>query len=434
MPMNWPSCCIRRAERVLAIALLLLAGLGLSGCQTARQPANLKARSLADGVEAVLYLYIGVRDNSVDIEERRRDFNKTFETLEQEFRQVNPRTHFVVQLYPEDSLLRELAHRNASGLGPDLLLVSNRTALRLAKAGLTQPPKDVGDMLQKLDPSIVQRASLRNPPRLAGVPIAQSAQLACFNTARLPRVPTTVDELLAISAGGHPVGLSLNPAALYWSAGALGANEALLQAGLHRPLTAQQQQAVLTWTTWLWEAATQQNVTFYGNQELLLRALENGQVDWISCPSTDLQRLQRVLGARLGVAPLPDGPVHTASPINELTVLALGVNSSGRQRKAAEAFARFAINPLVQRTLTVNMREVLPVNRHVSVPSESSMVLKAMLRAQQQSKQADAMAALFHLQNRQLGHTESVITKLVFGESTPEATARQLIQDLQNQP
>ena len=59
---------------------------------------------------------------------------------------------------------------------------------------------------------------------------------------------------------------------------------------------------------------------------------------------------------------------------------------------------------------------------------------RAMLRAQQQSKQADAMAALFHLQNRQLGHTESVITKLVFGESTPEATARQLIQDLQNQP
>jgi len=428
MPMNWRSFSIRKAE-VLAAALLLL----LSGCQ-ARQAAPPRGGNGQEGLEAVLYLYVGVHDNTFDLDGYRRDFNQTFRALEQQFRQVNPRTQFVVQLYPESSLLRELAHRNASGLGPDLLLVTNRMALQLARAGLTRTPQLTPELRRELDPATLSRASLHNPRRLASLPIAQKAQLACFNSSRLQQVPTTLQELLAISANGNTVGLALDPPGMFWSAGALGANEALQLAIARRPLNRDQQQAVVRWTRWLQDAATQQKVTFYGNQDLLLEALSSGQLDWISCHSTDLQRLQRRLGSKLGVAPLPDGPGGQASPINELTVIALGVNSSASQRQAAEAFAHFALNPLVQRNITVSLREVLPVNRFVTVPAESSMVLKAMLRAQQQSRQTETIAALIHLNDRRVQQTQGLITQLVFGESTPEITAQRLVRSLQSQP
>jgi len=429
MPMNWRRCCIRKAAALAAALSLALLG----GCM-ARHSAGPQGTKLPQRVDTVLYLYAGVRDDATDLGSHRRDFGQILEAIEAEFRQVNPSVHFVVQLYREGDLVQELIHRNASGLGPDLLMVSNSTALKLARAGLTRAPALTPELRRDLDPATLSRASLQHPTRLASLPVVQKAQLACFNAARLPQAPTTLQELLAISAGGNAVGLALDPTGLFWSAGALGATEALQQATARRPLNPEQQQAVLRWTRWLQAAATQQKVTFYGNQDLLLEALANGQLDWISCRSSDLHRLRRRLGPKLGVAPLPDGPDGQASPINELTTLALGVNSSASQRRAAEAFAHFALNPLVQRNITVSLKEVLPVNRFVTVPAESSIVLKAMVRAQQQSRTAEAFASLVHLNDKRVVLAQALITRLVFGESTPELAAQRLIQTLQRQP
>jgi maltose-binding protein MalE len=424
--MNWPRFSTRKAEAFVAALLL---GVALGGCQ-ARESLQHSAADVLGGVDEVLYLYVGVRDNAFDIDGHRRDFSSTFRALEQQFRSVHPRKHFVVQLYPEKSLLRELTMRNANGLGPDLLLVTNRTALQLASAGLTRPPQLPARAREAFDPWVLQRASLANPPRLAGIPVARKAQLACFNTSRLPQSPTTLDELLAVSASGKGVGLTLDPAGIYWSVGALGANEAVLRAVAGQPLTLEQRDALLGWTRWLQKAAIQQKVTFYGNQEVMLEALATGQVDWISCHSIDLERLRRRLGSRLGVSALPDGPQHMATPVNELTVIALGVNSSPQQRRSADAFALFATNPLVQRNITVSLREVLPVNRFVNVPAESSMVLKAMLRAQQQAKDSESITALIHANDLRVERFQGLITRLVFGESTPEQTATHMIQAL----
>jgi hypothetical protein len=62
------------------------------------------------------------------------------------------------------------------------------------------------------------------------------------------------------------------------------------------------------------------------------------------------------------------------------------------------------------------------------------MVLKAMLRAQEQSRQAGSIAAAIHLNERRMQQTQGLITRLVFGESTPEITAQRLIRTLQGQP
>jgi len=426
--MNWLRCCIPKPELVAAALLLVL-----SGCQP-RQPANHGSATVQEGKDTVLYVYVAVRDNTSDLSVNRRTFYQTFKAIEQQFRQVNPRTHFVVQLYRESTLLKEVSHHNASGLGPDLLLVSNRTALQLAQAGLTRSPHLTPELRQVMDPATLSRASLNHPNRLASLPVAQKAQVACYNRERLQQVPTTVQELLAISASGNSVGLALDPADIFWSAGALGAIEALQQAMERRPVSPAQQQDLVRWTRWLQDANTQQRVTFYGNQEALLEGLASGQLDWISCQSTDLLRLQPRLGSKLGVAPLPDGPNGLASPVNELMVMALGVNSSATQRKAAEAFAHFALNPLVQRNITVSLKEVLPVNRFVTVPAESSMVLKAMLRAQEQSRGAEKVVSMIRLNDNRMHKTQALITRLVFGESTPEVAAQDLIRTLQTQP
>jgi maltose-binding protein MalE len=428
MPMNWPRFCIPKAE-VFAATLLLV----LSGCQP-RQSANNGRANVQEGEDAVLYVYVGVEDNAYDFNGYRRNFNEAFNRIEQQFRQVNPHTHFVVQLYRESALLNELSQRNATGLGPDLLLITNHTALKLAQAGLTRSPHLTPELRRVIDPATLRRTSLHNSNRLASLPVVQKAQLACFNRTRLQQVPTTVQELLAISASGNSVGLEVYPPGIFWSAGALGAIDALQQALLRRPLNPEQQRALVRWTRWLQDANTQQKVTFYSNQSALLEGLSSGTLDWISCHSTDLLRLQQRLGSKLGVAPLPDGPDGQASPISELTVLALGVNSSPGQRKAAEAFAHFALNPMVQRSITLSLKEVLPVNRFVNVPAESSMVLKAMLRAQQQSRQSESIVSLIRLNDQRMLKAQGLITRLVFGESTPEATAQGLIHTLQTQP
>ena len=112
-------------------------------------------------------------------------------------------------------------------------------------------------------------------------------------------------------------------------------------------------------------------------------------------------------------------------------MIAFGQNSSPQQRRAAEAFAHFSLNPLVQRNITLGSQEVLPVNRFVDVPQEGSQQLKAMLHSQAQSRQAEQITLLIHLKDPRIAAVQTKLTELVFGESTPIKTANGVIEVLE---
>ena len=155
---------------------------------------------------------------------------------------------------------------------------------------------------------------------------------------------------------------------------------------------------------------------------------------WIPCRSTSLPRLRRRLGQALGVSALPDGRYGQASPVNRLRVLALGTSSSAMGHQRALAFSKYAVNPLVQRELSMGSQTVLPANRFVKVPTSSSTVLAAMVQAGQQGSQINEMVAMLHSNDPRIHTNEHLITQLVFGEITPSEATNRMIDVLQSTP
>ncbi len=348
----------------------------VAGCQVQRP-------KIVQQLRGTLYIAVGINDEALDSElqsEVRRRMNQ-LQTL---FRTLHPHVRLAVQVYPEANLPLELAVRDLAGLSPDLLVVNEATAQSLAHAGLIRPIRLPASITDQLDAVSVERTRLPDG-RLVGVPLDLQPQLACFDRRRLARSPATIDELVAESARGLEVGLSLDAASLAWTLGPLGAIDSVNAAMGGATVTPAMRQRIGHWLGWLYATDQQEHITIFPTQSLLAEQLMRGELDWISCRSISLQRLRTKLGKHLGVAPLPSGPYGTASPITEERLLAFGRNSSEGQRRLAEALARFAISPLRQRDLIQQGENVLPVNLRVTPPVEASEEMAAMVAARQQS-------------------------------------------------
>jgi hypothetical protein len=226
----------------------------------------------------------------------------------------------------------------------------------------------------------------------------------------------------------------MDPFNLLWSAGSLGAIPALEGLIRRQPLSAEQEYGLMQWLAWLQNAGGQQRITFFGNQQTTDAEFMAGRLAWIPCRSTMLPQMRRSLGGDLAVAPLPDGPDHRASPVNRLRVLALGRHASASGRQRALAFSRYGVNPLTQRNLTLGSQTVLPANRFVTVPVQSSQVLSTMADAAEEGLQANALLALMHGNDNRLPRLQTLLTQLVFGETTPTAARAQLERILSKTP
>jgi hypothetical protein len=411
----------RRRDRLLSLlgGLALLAPLG--GCTTGRQWPN------------VVYVAIGANKDQLITAELKQAFQDQWMKVGARFRQIHPDTHFQFGIYPEDEMVEVMRRRSRSGLAPDLLLVNGDTALRLRQAGLVDPFPVHKEQLAIFNEEEVRR--LRSPDgQLAGLPVLVQTQLSCFNRQRLSEPPATLQELLNATANGHPMGLSLDLYYLFWIVGSTGALPAMDRAVLGHSLNPADRQALTGWLAWMQNASNQQRVSIFPDHPTAEAEFKAGRLDWIPCRSTVLPQLRRVMGSALGVAPLPDGVGHRASPINRLRVLALGRSSSAAGRRRALAFSYYSVNPLTQRSLTLGSQTVLPANRFVTVPVQSSQVLAAMVTAANQGLQANSLVTLVHTNDPRIPRVQTLLTELVFGERNPEGATTELIEILQARP
>lgn len=396
----------------------MVGGLGLAGCSTLPQ------------VPVMLTIGVGVdHDQTINVD-LQQEFSDRLRRLERSFRRLDPHVHFRFSLYPEEELIGVMQRRKRSGLEPDLLFVTSLTAQKLQRAGVTVPYPLTPQLRQRFDPAVM-RMTLLPDGGLSGLPELQQLQVSCFDRHRLPQAPTTVDALLKASAKGVPVGLALANGNLYWTMGSLGALPAVERLLRGEPAGAAERQAIGRWLAWLADASLQQRVAFYERQDLAESELVAGQLAWIPCRSTALPRLRRLMGNRLGVAALPDGPDGLASAVNQIRVLALGSTSSKRARQAALAFSSFTVNPMVQRTITLGSYTVLPVNRHVSIPVSSSRTLAALVRARDQGRQSERLLPLLSSVDPRPARVEELIMSLVFGGVKPEDATTRMIRILQ---
>jgi hypothetical protein len=376
-------------------------------------------------------VFIGVeisRDTPIDA-----DLQKVVRTrlgaLQEAFQHLHPAVRLEVLVLPEERLLGEVRRRSRSGLAPDLLLLNGDTANRLHRQGLTEPWDLPSPETDQLDPRVIARVRV-SPEEVFALPQSLQPQLACFDRARLQRSPATLDELLAASSQGQRFGLPMDLLNLAWTLGALGALDSMAEVLADEPVTPLTRSRIAGWLLWLRSADLQQRITLTLSQRELIRRFQAGEIDWIACRSSDIDRLRDTLGNRLGLAPLPDGPAGPASPISRLRVLALGLNSSPAQRRAAQALTSFAVNPQMQRALTLHTRELLPVNRNVPVPVSSSRDLAALVAAQRQSEASPALEALTQPGARFERQANRILTRFHYGELDTTAAADALIEAL----
>ncbi|MCP9799331.1 extracellular solute-binding protein [Synechococcus sp. RedBA-s] len=354
-----------RAPRILKLGCTLTLLLGLGGCSNGFLPDT-------------LFIYV---ENESDLSRQAEigDSHEAVLQLLKDFEQVNPGVRIQVQYFPSEAIVPATALRNARALGPDLLVTRLFTALQLHEQNLTAPVSFPGKRFDEIHNRFLSRFRLANNQFLA-VPLLAEAQLACFNKRRVPVPPTSLDELIALSAKGMRVGLPLSAPDLYWTTSgseAKGSLNALLEsdnsnAAAPTRLDAVEQRQLRGWLNWLDDANQQLNVEFAEDVIELRDRLGKGERDWISCHSLWLGLLGRQLGSSLGVSQLPGRAGQPATTLTHLKVWSFGEHSSPRQRQLAKAFVLFTLNPVNQRRLMLDVPGSLPVNRQVLIPTKSS--------------------------------------------------------------
>lgn len=412
-----PLDACRRALALLASCSLT--AFSLAGCNGGLPPPT------------PLHIALGTNSDQRLDNEFREDFQERLGLLERGFLRIHPDTILQLAIYPGDQLIAAMQRRSRAGLEPDLIFVNADTAVKLLNAGVVDPYPSSPEQLRSFDPTLLDR--VRDPQgRLAGLPLLVQTQLSCYDRRQIPEAPRSLDDLLRLSASGVAIGLSVEPIQLVWTAGSLGAIPALIQALRGQTLTAATREALIRWLDWLKLASGQQHVMFFSSQQEATAEFLAQRVAWIPCSSINTAVLRLHLGANLGVAPLPNGAnQQQAAALNRVRVIALGRHSSAKARRLALDFVRFSANPLTQRSMTIGSLTVLPANRLVSLPLQSSQQLQAMQIAAEQGQQTNPLAALIRSDDSRIPQMQTLLTRLVFGEANPVETADALLPVLE---
>ena len=408
--------------RARLAASVVLFSLLISGCSR-----------LGNELPVMLYLALVIDQDSMIETATQADFRRRIDLVVGDYRKINPNVNVQVALYRRADLIGELQRRNASDLGPDLVITDAPQAKQLITAGLTEALPKTEFKRQHTEESLWERVKLEDG-RIAAQPMVIYPQIACFNRTVVKEPPTTLQALLQEGAAGARVGLPVNFSELLWTSGSLGALQSLGRAESGSRTSDEDITAILGWLTWLQRASAQRNITFFQDQGQLQNLLKQGELDWVSCNSNSLIRLGSEMGEKLGVSALPRGPAGAPSPVNSVRVLALGANSSARQRKVALNLARFITNPMVQRNLSLQSLAFLPVNPSVALPVKSSKTLATLVQSRADSAEHEMELAQIahHPELASIG--SQTLVQLVFGTKTPRASTNSLLEALEKQP
>ena len=200
---------------------------------------------------------------------------------------------------------------------------------------------------------------------------------------------------------------------------------------------AAQRQDLLRWLSWLRESSLQARVDLASGPQELTIGLESRRLSWIPCFSPLLQRLNRTMGAHLGVSPLPSGPGGPPSPFISSRVWALGTDSSATQRRLALQLAEMSLDPMLQRAITLNGRFTLPTNRFVPIPVASSGQLAALATGLEQFRQTAWSGTVSFSQDSiatVMPAIEAVINQVMLGILTPAEGTEQLLHMERRRP
>ena len=353
---------------------------------------------------------------------------KISQDFQQQLKEMQPGIMLHPSIYPEESLERALKVQTNSGLGPDLVIADSNQALSLLALGLIDPIKLTKERQNLINPAALERVKTATGS-LAGQPISQYLQLACIDKRKLKKAPKTLKELSEASGTGTVFGMVTNLQDLYWSLGSFGAGEALTASLAGQKVTVAAHERLTEWMRWLKESSYQQNIVFLRNQAALRKAFIEGDMNWISCWSSQLPQLREKLKDHLGIAPLPSGEFGRATPITRLQVWALGKNSSKRQRAESLRLLNFIAQPWAQKTFALKYKTGYPVN------PAAALIVRKQLSAEfekfneeenERVSRGDAIISAIDTSPKLAKDIQSTLNQLIFDGLSPEKAATEL--------
>jgi ABC-type glycerol-3-phosphate transport system substrate-binding protein len=347
---------------------------------------------------------------------------------------VDPSIRPQLTLSSQRNFVDEIEGQTRSGFGPDLLITDSDTALELYQRKLVDPIEI--DSEDRADtPSFLFDLVTAKDGQLVGRPVNQFVQLACFNKERLPSPPQTLEEMEKDSEDNN-FGMALQLKDLFWSAESFDAGDAMEAALAKLPPDTKRQANVTDWLRWLENASYQQNIRFLNDQRSLREAFVKGELDWITCWSSNLRELRNQMQQKLALAPLPKGPSKRPKATTKLQVWSLGRNSSRMQREKALVMIDFISKPWAQKTYALAGRNSLPVNRRAAaiVAAKIPGGTEALLMYAQQSLKENAAkgqskARVFRDPARYRAISDALLDT-IYDVSSPEESSQKILKSL----
>lgn len=410
-----------RPLRIRHLALGISLAALTSGCSSWRPPVVIKVVRTINNEETV---------SSKDYE-RLREI--TVEAIDH-IKSVDPSIRPQLTLSSQRNFVDEIEGQTRSGFGPDLLITDSDTALELYQRKLVDPIEI--DSEDRADtPSFLFDLVTAKDGQLVGRPVNQFVQLACFNKERLPSPPQTLEEMEKDSEDNN-FGMALQLKDLFWSAESFDAGDAMEAALAKLPPDTKRQANVTDWLRWLENASYQQNIRFLNDQRSLREAFVKGELDWITCWSSNLRELRNQMQEKLALAPLPKGPSKRPKATTKLQVWSLGRNSSRMQREKTLVMIDFISKPWAQKTYALAGRNSLPVNRRAAaiVAAKIPGGTEALLMYAQQSLKENAAkgqskARVFRDPARYRAISDALLDT-IYDVSSPEESSQKILKSL----
>lgn len=376
--MPLPRLLPQRLTRGVAIGVGLALVVLTTGCQGGEDPP----------VSLQLAISTGQGSDGV----ARANLKRLSTQIANEYMRNHPRVLLHLRFLPEGDLVESVRSRARLGAGPDLLISRVAPVEILEREGYLKP---IEISPQQLDPLQLKFLSkFRDGAAYDALPFLLQPMVACYDRRRLPMAPTRLDELPVRAAEGVRVGLPLQMFELLWTASDFEADQDLI---------------------------------FVETGDELVERMERGQLDWISCSSTAIERLKRKLGPHLGVSVLPTGSDgKPARPMARLQLLSFGRDSTPAQRQVATSFALFVLNDFSQTNLISKAFGNMPVNQNVVVPVKDSPALAVMQASLDHSTVPTFREGVGFRRAIGLGAGSQdplvqLLKQAVYGEQSPEA-------------
>ena len=357
--------------------------------------------------------------------------------LVKQLRSVDSSIQIQTALYGRRNFVDEIQRQTSSGFGPDLIITDSETTLELYSRNLINPIDTEAKGTDNI-PAYVFNLVKAKDGKLVGQPVSQYVQLACYNK---DKVKTPPDSLIDLPKGNDDLtfGLALQLKDLYWTAEAFQAEQAIEIAMQGKKPSKKQALRVSRWLTWLKTASYQQNIRFLNDQNSLRRALIAGELDWITCWSTNLPELREKMQDKLGIGGIPKGPSKKLRAMTRLSVWSLGRNSSPRQREKALTFIDFITKPWAQKTYALRNKTSFPVDKNAAkiVASKIPGGLSALAQYEEQAVKVSAAAsrtkAMVFRDPERYDTISEHLLDTIYDIETPEEASQNILNALQEE-